>query len=511
MSQGNPSPRKRSRRQAGGRRVKDQVVETTSAALALGAHSGRLVIGAVLVAALLLGVGELRTASHPPSGSAPSAQEVSTVAYGCPAFVQRGAASATTVAVSSIPGDFGDGGAREVVRLNGANPVASLAEAPRGSWATAAVGRRTRAVLVDASGDQAPGTVAFAAAVADADDGGGSAVGACPRPAPERWFLGAGSTAQRRTALVLTNTSSSPGVVDLSLYGTAGEIEGVGATGIVVDPQTSRVVRLEQVAAGESEMAVRVVVRRGAVAAAATDASSLGTAAAGSELVPASALPSTETTVTGVPAHRGPRTLLVANPSDRTATVGLSVATHDGIFTPSGLETVDVPPQSVSVVTLPANISARAYSVRLTSDVPVTASVRTRIDSDHAYAVATAPWEGEAVVPVAIGASLRPGGATLLVSPDGDAAAQVTVTAHDESGEELGSAEVEAKAGATTSVNPFGSGGVGVSATQVAYLTVASQAPVRAAAVYTGRGLAAMPLHAAPVREAAPAVRSGAP
>ncbi|WP_167005178.1 DUF5719 family protein [Mumia sp. ZJ430] len=505
------SPKKKSRRQAGGRRVKDQVVETTSAALALGAHSGRLVIGAVVIAGLLLGVGELRTASQQTTGSGPSAQEVSTVAYGCPSFVQRGAASATTVAVTSLPGDSSDGGAREAVRLPGANPVAALAGAPRGTWATALTGRRARAVLVEATGAQAPGTVAFSASVAQASDGGGTAVGACPRPAPERWFVGAGSTAQHRTALVLTNTSSNPGVVDLSMYGTAGDVDGVGATGIVVEPQTSRVVRLEDVAAGESEMAVRVVVRRGAVAVAATDASSVGTAAAGSELMPPSALPSTTTTVAGVPAHRGARTLLVANPSDRTATVALSVATNDGVFTPTGLESIDVAPQALTSVTLPANVSARAYSVRLTSDIAVTASVRTTIGADHAYAVATAPWEGTAVMPVGIGSALRAGGAGLLVSPDGDAAASLAVTAHDETGAEVGSAQLEAPAGTTTALNPFGSGGVGVAAAQVSYLTVASEAPVRAAAVYSGRGLASVPLSAAPVREAAPVVRPGAP
>ncbi|TNC31227.1 DUF5719 family protein [Mumia zhuanghuii] len=509
------SPKKRlspqkSRRKAGGRRVKDQVVETTSAALALGAHSGRLVFGAVVVAALLLGVGELRTASDEPAVTGTSAQEISTVAYGCPAFVQRGASSATTVAVTSLPGDFPDGGTREALRLPGTGPVAALAESPRGAWATALTGRRARALLVEASGGRAPGTVAFSASVADATDGGGATVGACPRPAPERWFVGAGSTAQRRTALVLTNTSSNPGVVDVSMYGTAGEVDGVGATGIVVEPQTSRVVRLEQLAAGETEMAVRVVVRRGAVAVAATDASSVGTAAAGSELLPPSALPSNTVTVAGVPAHRASRTLLVANPSERTATVSLSIATNDGVFTPTGLESIDVAPQAVTSVTLPASISARAYSVRMTSDVPVTASVRTTTGSDHAYAVAAMPWEGTAVMPVSIGSSLRPGGAALLVAPEGEAAAQVRLTAHDESGAEVGSADLAAAAGSTTSLDPFGRGGVGVSAARVSYLTVSSDTPVRATAVYTARGLAALPLAPAPVREAAPVVRPGA-
>lgn len=503
------SPRK-SKRKAGGRRVKDQVVETTSAALALGAQSGRLVIGAIVVAALLLVVGEIRTASSGESPEPPSEQRVSALTYGCPAFLQSRTASPTTVAVASLPGEKRDGGSRTVVRLPGDDPVAGLADAPRGTWATASAGRGTRAVLVDAAGAQAPGTVAYSASRATLADGGGLAVAACPRPAPERWFVGAGSTPQRSTALVLTNTSSSRGVVDLTLYGDGGPIEGVGTRGIVVDAGSARVLRLTQLTSDDSELAVRAVVRRGAVAVGAVDIAA--GASPGSEFLPGSALPATDQTVAGVPAQRGSRTLLIANPSDRTATVGLSIATNDGVFTPSGLESVDAAPQSVTSVTLPADISPRAYAVRLASDVPVTASVRTRSGRDHAYSVAAVPWQGTAAMPVQIGSSLRPGGSALVVSADGDRPAALTVTAHAEDGSELGTADVKAPAGTTTSLDPFGSAGVGVAAGKVSYLTIeTTSGSVRAAASYTGGGLAVTPLNAAPVREAAPVVRAGAP
>ncbi|MGH1563410.1 DUF5719 family protein [Mumia sp. DW29H23] len=505
------SPRK-SKRQAGGRRVKDQVVETTSAALALGAQSGRLVIGAIVLAVLLLVVGEIRTASSGEPPAPPSEQRVGALAYGCAPFVQSGAASPTTVAVTSLPGEQRDGGERTVVRLPGEDPVAALADAPRGTWASALAGRRTRAVVAEAQGAQAPGTVAYVASRAVAADGGGLAVGACPRPAPERWFVGAGSTAQRSTTLVLTNTSTSQGVVDLTLYGDGGEVEGVGTRGLVVEPRSARVVRLAQLTSSESELAVRAVVRRGAVAVAATDVSATVAATAGSEYLPGAALPATEQTIAGVPAQRSSRTLLIANPSDRTATVGISIATNDGIFTPTGLESVDAAPESVTSVTLPAGISPRAYAVRLSSDVAVTASVRSRAGADHAYSVAAPAWQGTAVVPVQIGASLRAGGSSLVVTADGDRAAAVRVTAHAEDGSEVGTTDLEAPAGATASLDPFGSGGVGVDADRVSYLTVeTSSGAVRAAAAYTTGGIAVTPLTAAPVREAAPVVRPGAP
>ncbi|WP_370615902.1 DUF5719 family protein [Mumia qirimensis] len=501
------------KRKAGGRRVKDQVVETTSAAIALGAQSGRLVIGAILLAALLLVVGEVRTASSGDAPAPPSAEKVSMLAYGCPAFTHAGESSPTTVAVGTLPGAAVDGGSRTVVRLPGADPVAALADAPRGTWATAAAGQKTASLLVDVTGPQAPGTVAYSAARASSGDGGGLAVGACPRPLPERWFVGAGSTAEHSTALVLTNTSTSPGVVDLTLYGDAGEVDGVGTSGITVDPGTSKVVRLAQLTSGSPELAVRAVVRRGAVAAAAVDVSRSGvTAPAGSEFLPSSALPANDVTVAGVPAGRSARTLLVANPSDRTATVGLSIATKDGLFTPTGLESVDVAPQSVTSVRLPADISPRAYAVRLTSDVPVTASVRTTVGSDVGYSVATVAWEDTAVVPVQVGRALAPGSTRLMVTPAGDQPSTVRVTAHAEDGTEVGNTELESPAGATTTLDPFGAGGVGVDADDVAYLTVeATGGAVRAAAAYETGGFAVTPLLPAPVREAAPVVKPAAP
>ncbi|KAA1422451.1 hypothetical protein FE697_015005 [Mumia zhuanghuii] len=500
------------KRKAGGRRVKEQVVETTSAALALGAQSGRLVVGAVVVAALLLVVGEIRTASSGDAPAPPSAQEVAQLAYGCPTFNHTGSASPTTVAVGTLPGAAVDGGSRTVVRLPGADPVAALADAPRGTWATAAAGQKTSSVLVNVVGAQAPGTVAYAASKATGADGGGLAVGACPRPAPERWFVGAGGSTERSTALVLTNTSTSPGVVDLTMYGGAGEVEGVGATGIVVDPGTSKTVRLAQLTAGEAELAVRVVVRRGAVAAAAVDVTRQGVSTpAGSEFLPSSALPATDVTVAGVPGDQSARTLLVANPSDRTATVALSIATKDGAFTPTGLETVDIAPQSVTPVRLPADISPRAYAVRLTSDVPVTASVRTTVGSDVAYSVAADAWEGTAVVPVQMGRALAPGSMRVIVTPGGEETSSVRVTAHAEDGTEVGNAELEAPGGTTTTVDPFGAGGVGVDVDDVAYLTLQTNGTVRAAAVYGTGGFAVTPLTAAPVREAAPVVRPVAP
>ncbi|GAA1751626.1 hypothetical protein GCM10009710_34160 [Aeromicrobium alkaliterrae] len=364
-------------------------------------------------------------------------------------------------------------------------------------WSPSAATGDAAVVRQDGSG----GGVAYAAGRLSA--GGGLVVTECPRVSDETWYLGAGTTARHSSALVLTNVADVVGSVDVQLWGPAGPIDAVGETGIVVEPGETRSVNVSDLAVGADEVAIRVVRTRGAVTTALMDTSSA--VLAGSEILPSSGEPTTESVLPGI-AAAGTRTLLLANPGTTAATATVRQAGAEADFVPEGLDAVAVPAGSVVSVPLPQASGTDATAFRVQSDLPVLSTVRvTPSAQDFAYATAVPAWTGPVVVPVATGAgAVRP---VLQLLAD-DETAEVTVEAFDAAMTSVGSTTVEVGSmvlGQVDLADPeaFGS-------PDVAYVVLTSDAPVHGTAVYRVENLLALlGLVEAPVDALGPAVRPG--
>ena len=85
--------------------------------------------------------------------------------------------------------------------------------------------------------------------------------------------MGLGSGGKHFSTLILTNLADTPAAVDLSLWGPKGKIDAVGSEGIVVKPSSVRRIRLDELAAGEAELAMHVHRRRGSLSAVVNDSS----------------------------------------------------------------------------------------------------------------------------------------------------------------------------------------------------------------------------------------------
>ncbi|KHL16400.1 UNVERIFIED_CONTAM: hypothetical protein LK11_16415 [Mumia flava] len=476
---------------------------TTSAASALAARSGRLAIAAIAVAVGLVGVAALHDPAQPDDVEAPTPQTVTRLAYACPAFAERGGADPSAVMVGRLPGSGADG-ERSAVRLPGDGRAPALTGAVAGGWSIAAPKADTEAVRIVADGAVAPGTAAYAAVEASDDLGGGLAVTGCGRAGTEHWFAAAGTTAEHRTALQLTTTTAQQAVVDVTVYGPSGPIEAPGGAGIVVEPDAPRTVRLDRLAAGVDELAVRVDVRRGAVSVAAADVRADGLLPAGSEWLPEAAAPARDQVLTGAVKADGERTLVIANPTDRRAVVEPSVQTADATFTPTGLESIEVGPESIATVKLPGDVGEDAFTLRLSSDVAVTAALRTVVDDDATYTAAGEPWKGQAIVPMDLGDAPAP--TRLLLGTDAEDPTTVRLEAYDDTGEQVGSTQVELQPGRTGDV-ALNEKTLGTDPSDASYLTLTAKDPVRGTVAFTDGGLASYPMVAAPVAEPAPAVR----
>ena len=365
-----------------------------------------------LVAVLLVVLASLAPGDDDRSARAPGTVAVTQSTYACPA------GSVITIAAGQV--EAGTSGTAS--SLPSRAPVEALGGAT--SWRTSVVD--APGVVVEQQG-QGSGAVGYFAGTAPKSGGGGLVVGSCSGVVDDAWLLGLGSGNGHFSTLILTNLTDSSASVDLSLWGPEGPIDAVDADGIVIEPHSVRRIRLDELAAGESEIAVHLTRRRGSVSAVVNDSST--SAPKGTEPISAAQSPRRTQVVGGLVGGASGRTLLVLNPGSSTARVDVEVVGRDGTFTPEGLEQVSVKGGTMQSVTIPASAGADPQALRLTSDRPVSATVRMAPNaSDYAYAEATRALTGPTVVPVALGAQSS---VPQLVLTAPDAAASVDVQAFD--------------------------------------------------------------------------------
>lgn len=434
-----------------------------------------------LVAVVLVVLATLAPEADPEPARTPGTVAVTQSTYACPA------GSVITVAAGQV--EPGTSGTASV--LPGREPDETLGGAT--TWRSAVVDGP--GVIIDQQGRSA-GAVGYFAGTAPTSGGGGLVVGSCSSVVDDSWLLGLGSGNKHFSTIILTNLAASPAAVDLTLWGPEGKIDAVNADGIVIEPYSVQRIRLDSLAAGESELAVHVHRRRGSVSAVVNDTST--STYKGTEPISASLSPRREQVIGGLVGGTSGRTLLVLNPGTSTARVDVEVLGPEGTFAPSGLEQIKVAAGTVQAVTVPDTAGSTEQALRLSSDQPVSSTVRMApTTSDYAYAEAAAPLTGPAVVPIALG---EQGSVPQLVLTAPGADASVEVQAFDTAMAPLTSSTVDIAAG-TTQVAKLQADGA-------AYVVLRPTGDVIAAATYAkGDGISSLAVTDAPVTVAAPQVR----
>jgi hypothetical protein len=155
-------------------------------------------------------------------------------------------------------------------------------------------------------------------------------------------------------------------------------------------------------------------------------------------------------------------------------------------------------------VDLPKSAGTDAAAVKLTSDQPVSASLRVAPDTkDHGVAESLVALDGPAVVPLDLGVGTKP---PQLVVSALDGVGRVRLEAFDQRMKSLAKGTVEIEADTTRSVD-LGSSKV-LETKGAAYVVVRADGVVTGAATYRrGSGIASLGLVAAPVRVLGPQVR----
>jgi hypothetical protein len=240
---------------------------------------------------------------------------------------------------------------------------------------------------------------------AEQGDQSGLMAAPCTTPATEHWFVGVGANLAYRTELVLTNPDAGQAEVDLRFYGRNGIVVVPGSPGLVIDGGSTRTVSLDTLVTVEGPLTVSVWASAGRVSAVALDRRSVDFEPTGADWQVPAVAPARSLLIPGIPEGAGSRTLVVANPGITRAQVTVSVLGVAGAFAPAGAETVEVPAESTTEVSVGEGLAGSAAGIQLTSDQPVTGSVisetiGTDALPDLAVQSATAPIVRTGVVPL---------------------------------------------------------------------------------------------------------------
>ncbi|TCC27446.1 DUF5719 family protein [Kribbella speibonae] len=346
----------------------------------------RLRIGAVVVAmAALAGIGlvikpEKADTRAQAAVTEPARTVVNRTALSCPVLSPGGKmASVVNGVAPTLPeGTPTAPGTAEPLTIaplpTTSDPVGSLLK--RGTIGSSAVVVKPEPLSIKGTGPLAAGTVGTSTTTAQEGVNRGMASVPCQVPGSDFWFVGASGAVERRDVLVLTNLDSINAEVNVSVYARNGAQDLPAARGIVVPALGTFELFLKQVAPNLRDLALHVESTGGRVAAAVRSNASNGSQPAGVDWLNTSAAPATKVFVPAVAPGAGLRILSVANPTDLQATASLTVNGPNGPFKPAGLETVQIEAGSVKTFMLDSVLHGDASAITVTSDQPVTASVR---------------------------------------------------------------------------------------------------------------------------------------
>ncbi|MCY0904938.1 DUF5719 family protein [Arthrobacter sp. H14-L1] len=275
----------------------------------------------------------------------------------------------------------------------------------------------------DSLGDKRASLGAVMAYAAPDGDLAGLAAGECQPPANDLWLAGASTTVGRTAILQLSNSSQTAATVNLDLFGDKGPVPAPGAKGLLVPPGTSRSVVLAGLAAGQSNLSMRLKSTGGPVAATIQQSVLRGLTPGGVEVISPVSAPAARQVITGVAIQQPALAAAVAGqPGYADAGAALQVTVPGSadalvqvkVYGPSGQQQLPgggvftAKAGGVSELSL-TGLPAGTYTLDVGSDVAFTATAR----------VASALKTGEPIDFGSAGAGGKLGDGQLITVPQG--------------------------------------------------------------------------------------------
>ena len=200
--------------------------------------------------------------------------------------------------------------------------------------------------VVEGAGASAPGLSAMVAQEQS------RAASVCAVPEPDLWFTGLGAGPTHGSVIELINPDEANGVADITIFSEEGILDVPALRGIAVLGNSSTRLSLAEILPRRGQLGARVTVSRGRLGVAVIDRNDeLGEGDVSTEWVPAQSGPSTSNLLLGLP-DRGQHQLVITNPGADEAVVSVQVITPTAPFVPTGVAQLQVPPESVGVLSV---------------------------------------------------------------------------------------------------------------------------------------------------------------
>jgi len=206
----------------------------------------------------------------------------------------------------------------------------------------------------------------------------------CTAPATSQWFVGGTSDVSSNGAVYLVNSGLSVSIVDIFTWSENGE---QAVKTISLKANSSAAVKLDSLAPGDSSIVIKVVARSGRINSFLIDERVKGLKKLGGDSVNAISAPSRKFVITGIPQQlvnsKAPNHYLrIFVPGIADANFSLELLSSNGRFIPTGFNERKLVSGRVVELKLNPEVSKGAFAIKLTSDQPIVAAIRSRATSN---------------------------------------------------------------------------------------------------------------------------------
>ena len=231
----------------------------------------------------------------------------------------------------------------------------------------------------------------------------------CTAPATSQWFVGGTSDVSSTGVVYLVNSGLSVSIVDIFTWSENG---AQAVKTISLKANSSAAVKLDSLAPGDSEIAVKVVARSGRVNSFLVDERVKGLQKLGGDSVNAISAPARKFVITGIPQQIVKKKvpthyLRLFVPGVADANFTLELLSSNGRFIPTGFNERKLASGKVVEFKLKPEVAKGAFAIKLTSDQPLVAAIRSRATSNgNSDFVWSTPSPALAPLQIAIGGIL---------------------------------------------------------------------------------------------------------
>jgi len=206
----------------------------------------------------------------------------------------------------------------------------------------------------------------------------------CTAPATSQWFVGGTSDVSSKGVVYLVNSGLSVSIADIFTWSENGE---QAVKTISLKANSTVAVKLDSLAPGDSNIVVKVVARSGRVNSFLVDERVKGLQKLGGDSVNAISAPARKLVISGIPQQlikkKAPTHYLrLFVPGVADANFTLELLSSNGRFIPTGFNERKLVSGQVVEVKLKPEVTKGAFAIKLTSDQPLVAAIRSRATSN---------------------------------------------------------------------------------------------------------------------------------